>query len=443
MLWYWGYLVGGTACGYDTLWVRVFLKYVAMDPLEFARAPGPFGDRGGMPSWRHGADGGVCRLLYAVHQILSLGLCTVAARGAPSHNRWGVVERRLPVKTQERNAGCILTSRHQVLLQGGFKCLASCAEAGKVPAQTHEDCGGSSCHGSAPGHSDQAGNPRRATNPLIGGHRPKKRLLRQVSPPGSRGTVADGPSRCQCTYQRCFGNAGHMVPTQGGHPSAGDRPEERRAPTQRLEGTNPRTGRRFFFSLSVTASSSWTSAIACSKSWFPSGLGPGVPVLCAAWLPVTYSWFSSLRSCGVFRLFSSRRFSSALTEQSNSGDISLNVLGRVCQAVSVVTSDRTRLSRGLKTTFSETAQIRDAFPAQYKPLLLHAGVVLALFLSRVIGVWTRRCGQGLHFRLLRPGAHMLDAESVCGYGDVGACVLAFRGSGAHYDDRLSREFCSP
>ena len=57
---------------------------------------------------------------------------------------------------------------------------------------------------------------------------------------------------------------------------------------------------------------------------------------------------------------------------------------------------------------------------------------MALFLSRMIGVWTRRCGQGLRFRLLRSGARMLDAESVCGCGDVGkACVLAFCGSGAH------------
>ena len=61
----------------------------------------------------------------------------------------------------------------------------------------------------------------------------------------------------------------------------------------------------------------------------------------------------------------------------------------------------------------------------------------------MIGVWTRRCGQGLRFRLLRSGAHMLDAESVCGYGDVGeACVLAFRGSGAHVfvaDSEISKK----
>ena len=42
-------------------------------------------------------------------------------------------------------------------------------------------------------------------------------------------------------------------------------------------------------------------------------------------------------------------------------------------------------------------------------------------------MWTRAA-----FSPSSSGAHMLDAESECGYGDVGeACVLAFRGSGAH------------
>ena len=50
----------------------------------------------------------------------------------------------------------------------------------------------------------------------------------------------------------------------------------------------------------------------------------------------------------------------------------------------------------------------------------------------MIDVWTRRCGQELRFRLLLSGAHMLDAKSVSGCGDVGkACVLGFCGSGAH------------
>ena len=62
-----------------------------------------------------------------------------------------------------------------------------------------------------PYHSERAGTPRRATNPLTGGHRPKKRLLRQVSPPGARGTVADQPRRYWCTYQQHCVSAGSGV----------------------------------------------------------------------------------------------------------------------------------------------------------------------------------------------------------------------------------------
>ena len=54
------------------LWVHVFVEFMAIDLLKFARAPGPSGDRGDMPLMAHGADGGACRLLYAVHQMLSL-----------------------------------------------------------------------------------------------------------------------------------------------------------------------------------------------------------------------------------------------------------------------------------------------------------------------------------------------------------------------------------
>ena len=57
--------------------VHVFVEYMALDLLKYTRAPGPFGDRGVCPSWLHGADGGVCRLIYAVHQTLSLGPGTV------------------------------------------------------------------------------------------------------------------------------------------------------------------------------------------------------------------------------------------------------------------------------------------------------------------------------------------------------------------------------
>ena len=80
--------------------VRVFLKYMDIVALKFADAPGPARGRGGW-QWRS------LRPLalpssYAVHQTMSLGPCTVTVNGAAGHNRWGVVERRLPVKTQGR-----------------------------------------------------------------------------------------------------------------------------------------------------------------------------------------------------------------------------------------------------------------------------------------------------------------------------------------------------
>ena len=53
-----------------------------------------------------GADGWVCRLLCAVHQTLSLGPCAVSVNGAAGHNRWGVVEKWLPAKTQGRTVDC-------------------------------------------------------------------------------------------------------------------------------------------------------------------------------------------------------------------------------------------------------------------------------------------------------------------------------------------------
>ena len=92
-----------------------------------------------------------------------------------------------------------LTSRHHVL-QGGFNV--------SLP-RVQQDCGGYGGHGSAPGG---------AFSPRVG------------SPWWSSGGTTQPP--------------------------VGDRPEERRAPTQRLEGTNPRTGRRYLLTLSATASSS-------------------------------------------------------------------------------------------------------------------------------------------------------------------------------------------
>ena len=90
-----------------------------------------------------GAHGWDRTLLYAVHQMLSLVPCTGTVSGAAGHNRWGVVERRLPAKTQGRTADCTLTSFHHVLLQGGSFNVSL--------RNVQQDCGGFGGHGSAPG----------------------------------------------------------------------------------------------------------------------------------------------------------------------------------------------------------------------------------------------------------------------------------------------------
>ena len=56
-----------------------------------------------------------------------------------------------------------------------------------------------------------SGHLPRATVQRNGGHQPKKRLLRQVSPPGAQGTVADQPRRYWCTYQQHCVSAGSGV----------------------------------------------------------------------------------------------------------------------------------------------------------------------------------------------------------------------------------------
>ena len=48
------------------------------------------------------------------------GPCTGAVHGAPGHNRWGVVETPLPVKTQGGTMNRFFNFSQQVMLQGGF-----------------------------------------------------------------------------------------------------------------------------------------------------------------------------------------------------------------------------------------------------------------------------------------------------------------------------------
>ena len=134
-------------------------------------------------------------------------------------------------------------------------------------------------------------------------------------------------------------------PQESGHPLAGDRPKERRTPTLGLEGTNRRTGRHYFLTMSVTASSSWTSANTCQRSRVAVVLWFGAWCVALGSLLLFPSLFSSLallltlcqlRSC-------LRQFSSTLTEQSSCGSGAHVFVARIaerarraCQDVSVV-----------------------------------------------------------------------------------------------------------
>ena len=255
------------------------------------------------PSSLRGAEGRWrCRRLLvafsgSLHQTLSLCPCAATVQRAPSHNRWGVSETTLPAKTQGRTldcpfnfppprvAGWLLMCRCQVCNKAAVALVATGPRRGALEGHVES---GLSVVVEWRYHSERAGTPRRATNPKTGGHRPKKRLLRQVHPPDARCPMADQPRRYWCTYQQHCGNAGPGVtgartsgiagmpgPHESGQPPAGDRPNERRAPSLGLEGTNPRTGRPYFLTRSGPTTCPNCLRFVCPSSYgeFYSGLG--------------------------------------------------------------------------------------------------------------------------------------------------------------------------
>ena len=69
--------------------VKIFIEYMAIDAFcVLKRSWFLWGPRGYA---LHGSMG----LMDAVFQLVSFGPCADAVHGAPGHNRWGVVERRL------------------------------------------------------------------------------------------------------------------------------------------------------------------------------------------------------------------------------------------------------------------------------------------------------------------------------------------------------------
>ena len=84
--------------------VRASLEYLAIDTFSYVSAPGRLAAEERW-QWRSSP---VAFLTPHWWQSLSLSLhaCTVTVIGAASPNRWGVVERGLPAKTQGRTGDC-------------------------------------------------------------------------------------------------------------------------------------------------------------------------------------------------------------------------------------------------------------------------------------------------------------------------------------------------
>ena len=190
---------------------------------------------------------------------------------------------------------------------------AFCVEAGKVPAQAHEDCGGSGGHGSAPGGRfnttlragslwwSSGGDTRDKRATPTG--RPTHRMAGTVPRNGSHDRY---PAWC-AGYDGCWATSllVHVLAAlrecrdRGLHAQTGT---PRGRPSRGTAGSNPRTGghqpkdwQAFFFFLTRSGSTvcptcSW---LTCPKSYveFYSGLG---------------AWYSSAYLCtpGFFLFFS-------------------------------------------------------------------------------------------------------------------------------------------
>ena len=74
-----------------------------------------------------------CSFPTTYNRCCPFGPCTDAVHGAPGHNRWGVVETPLPVKTQGETMNCYFNLPPQVLLQCGFEVSGVLRRGGQSP----------------------------------------------------------------------------------------------------------------------------------------------------------------------------------------------------------------------------------------------------------------------------------------------------------------------
>ena len=134
---------------YSCLRVLVFLEFVYWLFPNFA-ARGLSGGRGEMAMAVASSArlaflrGAVCASTLYI-RCCPFGPCTVAVLGAPSDNRWEVVETPLPVKTQGRTVDCLLNFVHRVLQWGGFQVSLRKVQLGRVQAPGRERSVKGSC----------------------------------------------------------------------------------------------------------------------------------------------------------------------------------------------------------------------------------------------------------------------------------------------------------
>ena len=219
-----------------------FLKYILTDALNYGKAPGS----------HRGAEGDMamaalprCSCLTTYNSYCSLGPCTDAVHGAAGHNRWGVAETPLPVKTQGRNLDGSLT----------FNVYAVCRVAFNPSGET------SGLMGAVP----RTGLPGRQT-------------LLSASALGARGwRRGRRPEYRQWpTGQRCKVAHGARGASRGGDPRTDQKPTGQTVrvplagrPSPELAGNVPRTGEAdaTFLTQSVSSRSCGPSPLCiCSAS---------------------------------------------------------------------------------------------------------------------------------------------------------------------------------
>ena len=86
--------------------------------LELHKGPGPSGDRGSMRLMMPWGRWRVCRLLYDVHQMMSIW--SLYTCGPRSSRPQPMESSARSAKSQGRNGDCIFNLPPQVLLQSGF-----------------------------------------------------------------------------------------------------------------------------------------------------------------------------------------------------------------------------------------------------------------------------------------------------------------------------------